>query len=539
MDGPRDKDSSPSTDGALTAAEGLSGPPLSDKFGSRALAAGGRRQALTKKEPQSHSVTPIVGNPRYDIAAYINPSGLMNLCGKYLVIGDGFMAPFMALCLRVHGLDCDLAHHVSIDDIDRGTIVLTPSITQLMGDVLSVSVPSGSVVGRILTFDHIGNDMCDMDLNEFREKGESPTFFACDRQKIESALLSLCHLGDHRCHVIHKPTIEKGGLEALSNGGVRVKFSSGVVQDYFGIICTARNQDLVPELTVNTEELQQREENTQQYREARAVAVRWMELCVPPLPPLKKGEKRFTPGSQEIVEILTPREAKMTVRPTMMATKLFYNVAMTIPDSASDPRLKSTSTKQYWDDVAVHWTAGIPGYISHTLFRPMFGHVQQHFSKSSALIFRSPLFVMPNWTEGEGRIIKVAHAAHGSCFDAVDVSDAQGFTDCFTLARTVASGDDVGAFLKQRRMEVMEEMESHSRLIHYGIKERSMYQYAASRFMMKMMRRYKTSWRGILKNYATLVTKRYVFIYFHSSQALTLSLPIRRKHGEYVYSWRR
>lgn len=53
-----------------------------------------------------------------------------------------------------------------------------------MGDVLSVSVPSGSVVGRILTFDHVGNDLCDLDLNEYREKGESPTFFCCDRIKV-------------------------------------------------------------------------------------------------------------------------------------------------------------------------------------------------------------------------------------------------------------------------------------------------------------------------------------------------------------------
>jgi acetyl-CoA carboxylase carboxyl transferase subunit alpha len=40
---------------------------------------------------------------------------------KWLVVGDGIMAPFMALCLRVHGLQCDLAHHPSTSDLDRGT----------------------------------------------------------------------------------------------------------------------------------------------------------------------------------------------------------------------------------------------------------------------------------------------------------------------------------------------------------------------------------------------------------------------------------
>lgn len=417
------------------------------------------------------------------------------------------MAPFMALCLRVHGLDCDLAHHMSNSDLDRGTIVLTPSLTQVMGDVLNVSVPSGSVVGRILTFDHVGNDMCDIDLNEFREKGESPTFFCCDRPKLERALLSLCEVGPHSCHVMPKPHIDKGGLEPLDNGGVRVRFASGMHQDYLGVICTSRNQDLVPELTLTNEELQQRAENSEKYKESVAKAVRWMELCVPPLPELGKFEKRFTPGSQEIVELLTPRDAKMTVRPTMMATKLFYNVTITIPDSTTDPRLKSTSTKQFWDDVVMHWTSGVPGYIPHTMFRPMMTHMQQHFTKSSALVYRSPLFLMPHWSEGEGRVLKIAHAAHGAAFDAIDVSDAQGFTDCFGLARALAAGVDVQQHLRERRLQVMEELDHHALLLHYGVKERGQVAYMASRFAMKIMRRYKKSWRSILHNYVTLVPK--------------------------------
>jgi hypothetical protein len=376
-----------------------------------------------------------------------------------------------------------------------------------MGDVLSVSVPSGSVIGRVLTFDHVGNDMCDIDLNEFREKGESPTFFCCDRPKVEAALLSLCDVGQHSCRVLPKAFIERGGLESLDHGGVRVRFHNGVVQDYLGVICTSRNQNLVPELTLTNEELQHREDNAQTYREAITKAVRWMEVCVPPLPELGKFEKRFTPGSQEVVEILTPRDAKMTVRPTMMATKLFYNVSLIIPDGASDPRLKSTSTKQFWDDVIAHWTSNVPGYVSHTMFRPMITHIQQHFNKSSALIYRSPRFVMPYWSEGDGRVIKVAHAAHGTCFDAIDVSDAQGFSDCFNLARTLSSGGDIAHFLSERKLQVMEEIDHHNQIVDYAVKERGQVAYMASRFAMKFMRRYKTSWRAILKNYVTLLPK--------------------------------
>ncbi|ESS69336.1 hypothetical protein TCDM_01824 [Trypanosoma cruzi Dm28c] len=66
--------------------------------------------------------------------------------------------------------------------------------------------------------------------------------------------------------------------------------------------------------------------------------------------------------------------------------------------------------------------------------------MQQHLTKSSVLVYRTPLFLMPHWSEGGGRVIKIAHAAHGSAFDAIDVGDAQGFTDCFGLARTVAGG---------------------------------------------------------------------------------------------------
>ncbi|KAG8349032.1 hypothetical protein ERJ75_000833100 [Trypanosoma vivax] len=492
-------------------------------FGSRALAAGSKGQYVA---PLSSSLTGSSTSPmaaphragerqslssphsaRRDVSPYIRPGSELTSGGKYLVVGDGMMAPFMALCLRVHGLDCDLAHNVSNNDADRGTIVLTPSLTQVMGDLLSVSVPSGSVVGRILTFDHVGNDMCDIDLNEFREKGESPTFFCCDRLKLERALLSLCEVGQHSCHVLPNPQIDRGGLEALNNGGVRVRFASGLHQDYHGIICTSRNQEHVPELTLTNEELQQRSENSEKFKEAQAKAVRWLELCVPPLPELGRFEKRFTPGSQEVVELLTPRDAKMTVRPTMMATKLFYNVTITIPDATPDPRLKSSSTKQFWDDVVMHWTSGIPGYISHTMFRPIMTHMQQHFTKSSALVYRTPLFLMPHWWEGGGRVIKIAHSAHGAAFDAIDVADAQGFTDCFCLAHAIAEGNDVQQFLRERRLQVMEELDHHAVLLNYAVRERGQMAYMASRFAMKIMKRYKKSWRSILHNYVTLMPK--------------------------------
>ncbi|CBH12688.1 hypothetical protein, conserved [Trypanosoma brucei gambiense DAL972] len=508
-----------STTGAISSSERSRRLAL---FGSRALAAGSKGHHIAG--PSSSTTSPVTavtscsradqrqgvspyGARRGDISAFVRPSSEVSSQGKYLVVGDGMMAPFMALCLRVHGLECDLAHHISSNDADRGTVVLTPSLTQVMGDVLNVSVPSGSVVGRILTFDHVGNDMCDIDLNEFREKGESPTFFCCDRLKLERALLSLCEVGVHSCHVLPKPLIDRGGLEALDSGGVRVRFASGHHQDYLGLICTGRSQERVPELTITNEELQLRAENAEKFREAQAKAVRWLEMCVPPLPELGRFEKRFTPGSQEIVELLTPRDAKMTVRPTMMATKLFYNVTITIPDSTPDPRLKSSSTKQFWDDVVMHWTSGIPGYVSHTMFRPIMTHMQQHFTKSSALVYRTPLFLMPHWSEGGGRVIKVAHAAHGAAFDAVDVADAQGFTDCFCLARTIAEGNDVQQFLRDRRLQVMEELDHHATLLNYGVRERGQVAYMSSRFAMKVLRRYKKNWRSILQNYVTLMPK--------------------------------
>jgi hypothetical protein len=469
-------------------------------LGSRALAAGGKkggggRTAMQQRGPDGALL------PHVDEA-----TGLSLANKKYLVIGDGIMAPFMALSLRSHGIECDLAHHQSASDLDRGTIVLTPSVTQLLGDVLNVSVPSGSVVGRILIFDHVGNDMADMDLNEFREKGESPTFFACDRPKIELALLSLCKLGAQSCTVMPKATVEKGGVQACGTG-VRVTFTTGVSHDYAGIICTARNQALVPELTLTNEELQRREENNQRYKAALPTANRWLEVCVPPLPELKKFEKRFTPGSQEIVEILTPREAKMTVRPTMMATKLFYNVSLVIPESASNPLLRSTSMKQFWDEVVEHWTSGIPGYISHTLFKPMFTHVQQHFKKTHACCFRAPSFVLPYWSEGDGRVMKIAHSVHACNHDAIDITDAQGFSDCFLLARAISEGKDIPAFLETRRLQVLEETNNHEIITNFSLRERGQFAYMFSRFQMKILRRYTRAWKQILKNHVSVLPK--------------------------------
>ena len=473
------------------------GVALGVKLSTRALQAGGKkRRDLQRREEQT---TALAEHER--IITDISKNE-----GKFLVIGDGVVGPFMALCLRAHGIECDLAHHPSNNDLDRGTIVLTPSATQILGDLLSVSVPSGSVVGRILVFDHVGNDMCDLDLNEFREKGESPTFFSCDRPKIEQSLLSLCHVGQHSCNVMSKAQVEKHGLVATGKG-VRATFTTGTTAEYRGVIVTTRNQDHIPELTVTNEELQQHAENDLAYKKSMSDATRWLEVSVPPLPELGKFEKRFTPGSQEIVELLTPRGCKMSVRPTMMATKLFYNVAMTISDQSTDPRLKSTPMKTFWDETIDHWTAGIPGYVSHTLFKPMFMHVQQHFQKSRAAVFKAGSYNLPHWTEGGGRVIKVGHAVHGANFDAIDVSDAQAFTDCFGLARTLAEQGDVNGYLKERRQQVMQELDVHELLTGYALKERSQFQYMRSRFGMKIMRRYISSWRKILKNHVNVMAR--------------------------------
>jgi hypothetical protein len=471
---------------------------LGVQLSSRALAAGSKkRRDLALHEHQTSALA-----EHEKIITDISKNE-----GKFLVIGDGIIAPFMALCLRAHGIECDLAHHPSNNDIDRGTIVLTPSVTQILGDMLGVSVPSGSVVGRVLVFDHVGNDMCDLDLNEFREKGESATFFSCDRPKIEQSLLSLCKMGAHSCNVMPSAQVERSGLVATPQG-VKATFTTGTTAEYRGIIVTARNQSLIPELTISNEELQQRADNDQTYKKAMAQATRWLEVCVPPLPELGKFEKRFTPGSQEIVEILTPRGCKMSVRPTMMATKLFYNVNMVISDQSADPRLKSTPMKTFWDETVEHWTAGIPGYVSHTMFKPMFLHMQQHFNKSKAVCYRAAPFNLPHWTEGGGRVIKVAHAAHGANYDAVDVGDAQAFTDCFGLARTLAERKNVNEYLKERRVQVMQELDYHELLVKYALTERSQFQYMRSRFAMKIMRRYIRSWRKILGHYITAMPKQ-------------------------------
>jgi hypothetical protein len=473
------------------------GVALGLQLSSRALAAGGkRRRDVALRDEQATALA-----EHEKIITDISRNE-----GKFLVIGDGIVGPFMALCLRAHGIDCDLVHHPSSNDIDRGTIIMTPSVTQVLGDVLNVSVPSGSVVGRVLVFDHVGNDMCDLDLNEFREKGESPTFFSCDRPKIEQSLLSLCKMGTHSCNVMSKAMVERAGLVATPKG-VRATFTSGNSAEYRGVIVTARNQALVPELTITNEELQNRAENDLAYKKAMSQATRWLEVCVPPLPELGKFEKRFTPGSQEIVEILTPRGCKMSVRPTMMATKLFYNINIVISDQSADPRLKSTPMKTFWDETVEHWTSGIPGYVSHTMFKPMFLHMQQHFAKSKAVCYRAAPYNLPHWTEGGGRVLKIGPSVHGSNYDAVDLGDAQAFTDCFGLARTLAERGDVNGFLKERRVQVMEELDYHELLTGYALTERSQFQYMRSRFAMKIMRRYTRSWRKVLTNFITMMPK--------------------------------
>ena len=63
-------------------------------------------------------------------------------------------------------------------------------------------------------------------------------------------------------------------------------------------------------------------------------------------------------------------------------------------------------------------------------------------------------------------------------------------------------------FLADRRLQVMEELDYHNKIVNYAIKERGQMAYMNSRFQMKILRKYKKSWRGILKNYVTLMAKK-------------------------------
>ena len=346
------------------------------------------------QKPQEYSLTPshLLQAPTFQPGASSGPSN------RYLVLGEGITAPFMALCLRLRGLECDLAITESPEsDQDRGSVVLTPGATQVLGDVMGISVPHGSVAGRLISFDHVGNDLCDLDLAGLCEKGdEAPTFYCCDRQRIEDSLLSLCRLSQYACTVLSPGSVvDARTMTVAGEDCVSLRFlnNPGVTRVYRKVIATSRHHSILPDCSQTDEQTRYHVQNEETLSDAKSL--RWLEYKVPEFSPVTDMEKRFTPGSQEIVEILTPTESKVIVRPMMSPSRLYYSVILSLSEELSDPRRTSCDPTTFWRELVRVFTGNLPGYISHTMFKPLILHTQKYTTARDFLVYRTPQYVLP------------------------------------------------------------------------------------------------------------------------------------------------
>ena len=421
---------------------------------------------------------------------------------KYLVVGDNITGPFMAACLRLNDLDCELVMSKSPSQQESASIVLTPSVTQLLGDTFEMAVPRGSVASRFISFDHAGNEISDVDLNRFRLEGVSPTFFVCERLRIYESLMSLCRHGKFACKILpENASFDSQNIQVNSDGTVRAQFTNMPysASSYAKIICTSRSKCLVPDskrignCCTNHEVIES------------APKQRWLELSVPAIPDGSQGI--FVPGSQELVEIITNATSKLIVKPMLLGSKLYFSILLSMREDHKNPRDRAYDARMYWQAFVDKWSCGHPEYINHTLFHPLIQHIKHHSDYKRYLVYRTPSFVLPEWVTHSGSVLRVGPSAYGMYADAVDIADSSSFTDCFLLAKKLKEENEQASEWLQtrRRDEVTQMLAKHKSLTDYTFQERGQVAYIRSRFRMKFLGQYRKIWNSILKPMVSIV----------------------------------
>ncbi|KNH07630.1 2-polyprenyl-6-methoxyphenol hydroxylase-like oxidoreductase [Perkinsela sp. CCAP 1560/4] len=421
---------------------------------------------------------------------------------KYLVVGDGVFGPLMALSLRLNNIHCDLLMTKSISQQDQGVIVLTPSSTQILGDVFNIAVPHGSVVTRFLSFDHVGNELSDMNLNKYRLDGVSPTFYVCQRHRIQESLLSLCKSGSLACKILPESAVlDYAKIRTNEDDTVNAELLNTpfINSRYKKIICTNRDQSSALFM----------QENHQASSESQLVTLmptcRWLELTIPALSEAK-GDG-FAPGGNELVELITNASSKLIVKPTLIGTKLFYNVLFSMKRGMKGPQAHLYEPRKYWNDFVMHWSAGKPEYINHTLFQPLMSEIQRKCDGGKMLVYKTPSFVRKEWATHQGTVLHIGPSAYSTYADAVDVLDNCGFADCYLLAQRLAKEENSAVQWLQttRRGEVMAALEFHKDLNDFTFRERGQFAYMCNRFQMKILGKFKKKWGSILKPMISLL----------------------------------
>ena len=420
---------------------------------------------------------------------------------RCLVVGDNVFAPFMAACLRMHKIECDLLMQKPVSKIDNSSIILLPSATEVLGDIFKISVPRGHVVSRMISFDHAGNDISDIDLNKFRQDGISPTFYSCERSKITENLLALCQNGHFRCKVLpYDATLDESNLYLNTDGTVRAKFMNMpyTPEPYTKVIFTTRCRRSTLNLPKTLESLA----NNETMREAQQV--RWLELTVPAI---EKSSGIFAPSGHELLEIITNTQSKLMIKPLLFGRKLFYSVIFSMRDNMHTPWERGYNAQMYWQEFINQWASGKPDYINHTLFRPLMQQIYTRSDHQRYLIYSTPSFVLPDWVSGNGNILRVGPSAYSMISDPIDLADATAFSDCYLLAQQLSKSHASAAEWLQntRRNKVVSVAKAQQAIMDFAFTERSQFAYIKSRFRMKFMGKYRKMYSSILGHMKSVV----------------------------------
>ena len=416
---------------------------------------------------------------------------------RYLVVGEGIVAPLMALCLREQGLQTDLLHRKNeIQSRDNGSIVLPPSVTHFLTEDLGLSgaQPPGNIVSSYYSYDNRKNVLMNLNLEGLKHD-ETGSFFCCQRSEIEKLLVRECQRGAQYLEHANPVSVLNSDIIRLdpSLQGVKTTFVNGNSRSYTHIINCSRNMGAVPLMSTSKDDtcvdLRKNIETT--VSRADESSPLYLDWTVP-LP-----SENWELQQDEIAEIVHRQARKMYVRP-VSATQMC--ITLTAPKHGT--LLNNAKPANHFNALLSSWSVGEE--VTHNLWKTaILPALTEAVPKSYKKVeYLTPTYCLDDWTElPNNRIIRIGPAAHSTTSQAIDVGDAIDFQDCFGLSEFLASHniEDINGYLKDRREEVIDEMNQVAALDEITLRRRKKMAYSIRRTYQIWTKAYSRAWKRSLR----------------------------------------
>eukprot|EP00755_Sulcionema_specki_P004766 Sspe_Gene.30925::Locus_15280_Transcript_1_1_Confidence_1.000_Length_1420::g.30925::m.30925 len=410
----------------------------------------------------------------------------------YLVVGEGIVAPLMAICLREAGLHAVLVcRDAPQQSIENSSVVLAPAITSYLTEDLGLAGarPVGSAVTSYYTYDQAGNVLMNLNLDSLRP-ADGGTFFSSQRKVIQSLLLRECQKGaaflkeKNPVRVISRAEVTS---LSQSHGGITANLSRGSLGNtaFAAVINVSRDMNAVPLLSSHETVVQRRQTLIREYERAVSRAPFFAEWRVP--------TPYWDLAADDIAEIVHRAGRKMFVRPVGASeAAITLNMPPRVRLEHAKPADHYKALREFWDR---------DGGVQHPLWlNSIVPALQEALLKAPKVNYFSPTYCFDNWSEDNHRILRLGPAAHGGTAQPVSVADAIDFKDCFLLAEHLAENglDDIDHFLSTRRAEVLNEIGSMGFLDDFSFSHRSAFIFFIARSKTMWFRSHQRAWKRSL-----------------------------------------